>query len=80
MDLLDRLADFTVPPVPEAPRFAAGVRRKLHPRLLAGHVAAFALAAMPWAIGQMLPALAAAVRFTVTGTWPSAERPDRGAR
>jgi len=80
MDLLDRLADFTVPPVPEAPRFAAGVRRKLHPRLLAGHVAAFALAAMPWAIGQLLVALVAAMRFTVTGSWPVGREADTGER
>jgi len=60
MDLLESLAEVNVPPVPEAPEFTAGVRRKLHPRLLAAHVAGFALQALPWA----------AVRFSVTGTWP----------
>ena len=46
MDLLEQLADVSVPPVPTAPDFNAGVRRKLHPRLLVVHVAEFACGAM----------------------------------
>jgi hypothetical protein len=70
MDLLESLAEVSVPPVPEAPEFTAGVRRKLHPRLLAAHVAGFALQALPWAAVQFVTAVLAAVRFSVTGTWP----------
>ena len=70
MDLLDSLAEVGVPPVPEAPAFTAGVRRKLHPRLLAAHVAGFALQALPWAAVQFVAAVLAALRFSVTGTWP----------
>lgn len=71
MDLLDQLATADVPPVPEAGPFAAGLRRKLHPRLLALHVAEFALGATAWAAGHLFTALAAAVRYTVTGSWPA---------
>jgi hypothetical protein len=46
------------------------VRRKLHPRLLALHVLEFAFGATAWALVHMTAALAAAVRFTLTGTWP----------
>lgn len=77
MDLLETLAAVEVPPVPAAPGFTAGVRRKLHPRLLAGHVAAFALQALPWAAMQFVEAVFAAVRFSVTGTWPQ-RRDDSG--
>lgn len=77
MDLLETLAAVEVPPVPAAPGFTAGVRRKLHPRLLAGHVAAFALQALPWAAMQFVLAVFAAVRFSVTGTWPES-RDDSG--
>lgn len=75
-DLLDRLADVDVPPVPTAPEFTAGVRRKLHPRLLAAHVAGFALQALPWAAVQFVGAVLAVVRFSLTGSWPR----QRGAR
>jgi hypothetical protein len=75
-DLLDRLADLDVPPVPTAVQFTAGVRRKLHPRLLAAHVAGFALQALPWAAVQFVEAVLAAVRFSLTGSWPRR----RGAR
>ena len=71
MDLLESLAEVDVPPVPTAPEFSAGVRRKLHPRLLAAHVAGFALLALPWAAVQFLTVVLAAVRYSVTGTWPS---------
>jgi hypothetical protein len=70
MDLLETLAAVEVPPVPAAPEFTAGVRRKLHPRLLAGHVAAFALQALPWAAIQFVMVVFAVVRFSVTGGWP----------
>ena len=71
MDLLDQLATADVPPVPEAGSFTAGVRRKLHPRLLAFHVAEFALGATAWAAGHLFMALVAAVQYTVTGSWPA---------
>jgi hypothetical protein len=74
MDLLDHLADVEVPPTPAAPVFTDGVRRKLHPRLLALHVAEFALGATVWAAGHMLVALFAAVVYTVTGSWPRSTR------
>jgi hypothetical protein len=78
MDVLDRLADVAVPPVPAARSFTAGVRRKLNPRLLAVHVIEFALGATGWAVLHMAGALLAAVRYTVTGTWPpSHEEKDR---
>jgi hypothetical protein len=70
MDLLERLVDAEVPPVPAARDFTAGVRRKLHPRLLALHVAEFALGATAWAVRHMLVALFAAILYTVTGSWP----------
>ena len=56
MDLLESLAHADVPPVPAASEFTAGVRRKLHPRLLAAHVAGFALQALPWAAVQFVTA------------------------
>jgi hypothetical protein len=74
MDPLELLADVAVPPVPAPREFATGVRRKLHPRLLAFHVAEFALAATAWAAGHMLVALFAAVVYTVTGSWPRSTR------
>jgi hypothetical protein len=70
MDPFDKLAEIDVPPVPAAQTFTAGVRRKLHPRLLALHVLEFAFGATAWALVHMTAALAAAVRFTLTGTWP----------
>jgi hypothetical protein len=72
---LDRLADVAVPPAPSAPTFTAGVRRKLHPRLLALHILQFAFGATAWALVHMAGALSAALRYTLTGTWP-----DRGER
>jgi hypothetical protein len=72
MDLLEQLADVSVPPVPASRTFTDGVRRKLHPRLLALHVAEFALGALCWGARHMLVALFAAVVYTVTGGWPQA--------
>lgn len=72
MDLLERLGDAAVPEVPAAREFAAGVRRKLHPRLLALHVAEFAFGATAWGARHMLVALFAAVFFSATGSWPRA--------
>jgi hypothetical protein len=77
MDLLESLAEVDVPPVPAAPEFSAGVRAKLHPRLLVAHVAGFALQALPWAAVQFLTAVLAAVRFSVTGTWPQRRAVER---
>ena len=74
MDLLERLADVSVPPVPAAGTLAAGVRRKLHPRLLALHVAEFAVGATAWAARHMLIALFAALVYTVSGRWPQAAK------
>ena len=74
MDLLeqiaDRLVDTDVPPVPE--RFEAGVRRKLHPRLLASHVVEFAVFAMAAGLWHMATALVAAMHYTLVGSWPAA--------
>jgi hypothetical protein len=76
MDPFEKLAEIDVPPVPAARTFTAGVRRKLHPRLLALHVLEFAFGATAWALVHMTAALAAAVRYTLTGTWP--DRTKRG--
>ena len=73
MDPFEQLAEIEVPPVPAARTFTAGVRRKLHPRLLALHLIEFAFGATGWALVHMAAALSAAVRYTLTGTWP-----DRG--
>jgi len=70
MDLLDQLALADVPPVPAAPTFDAGVRRRLHPRLLAAQLVEFALGATGWAAWHLLAALAAGLVYTVTGSWP----------
>ena len=70
LDPLERLAALDVPPVPPAPTFTAGVRRKLHPRLLALHILEFAFGATAWALVHMAAALGAALRYTLTGTWP----------
>lgn len=70
MDLLERLGDAEVPEVPAAREFTAGVRRKLHPRLLALHVVEFACGATAWGVRHMLVALFAAVIFSATGAWP----------
>ncbi len=72
-DPLEQLANVTVPPVPDAATLRTGVRRKLNPRLLALHVIEFAIGATAWAVVHMAAALAAALRYTVTGRWP--ERP-----
>jgi len=74
MDVLERLADVSVPPVPAAGNLAAGMRRKLHPRLLALHVAEFAVGATAWAARHMLIALFAAVVYTVSGRWPQSAK------
>jgi len=57
MDLLEKLADVSVPPVPAAKTFIAGVRRKLHPRLLAVHIVEFAFGAMSCAVLHLFAAL-----------------------
>ena len=86
MDLLEQLANSTVPPVPAAPKFASGVRRKLHPRLLAMHIVEFAFGGMAWSMLHLFTALAAAAHYTLTGRWPAAPRtaersdPDGGGR
>lgn len=74
MDPLERLAEWDVPPVPAAKTFTAGVRRKLHPRLLVLHIVEFAFGATTWALMHMAAALSAAVRYTVTGRWPDRDR------
>ncbi|NDC52760.1 MAG: hypothetical protein EBZ74_00365 [Planctomycetia bacterium] len=71
---LEHLAAIEVPPVPSARTFTAGVRRKLHPRLLALHILQFAFGATTWALVHMTAALAAAARYTLTGTWPDREK------
>jgi hypothetical protein len=75
MDPFEQLAGEKVPPVPAARTFSAGVRRKLHPRLLALHVIEFAFGATCWAVVHMAAALAAAARYTLTGTWPPRDQP-----
>jgi hypothetical protein len=70
MDPFEQLAGEKVPPVPTARTFTDGVRRKLHPRLLVLHVIEFAFGATWWAVMHMTTALAAAARYTLTGTWP----------
>lgn len=77
-DPLEQLAKVTVPPVPDASTLRAGVHRRLNPRLLALHVMEFAIGATTWAVVHMAAALAAALRYTVTGRWP--ERPQDGER
>ena len=64
-----------MPPVPAARTFTDGVRRKLHPRLLVLHVIEFAFGATCWAVLHMATALAAAARYTLTGSWPPREQP-----
>lgn len=71
MDPLERLSSDDVPPVPDAAILRAGARRKLHPRLLAQQLLEFAVWAMLWAAMHLTGALMAAVRYTVTGTWPT---------
>ena len=71
MDMLEQLAAAPVPPVPMAPQFTAGVRRKLHPRLLTLHILEFAVGGMLWSLLHLLTALAAAAHYTVTGVWPA---------
>ena len=70
MDLLEQLSEARVPPVPQAKRFNDGVRRKLHPRLLALHIVEFAFGATGWAGMHLCAALFASLHFTVTGKWP----------
>jgi len=74
MDVLDRLANVAVPPVPASRTFTAGVRRKLNPRLLAMHLVEFALGATAWAVVHMAAAVLAAMQYTVTGSWPKGGR------
>lgn len=69
-DPFEQLSQLEVPPMPAAQTLRAGVRRKLNPRLLALHVIEFALGATSWALVHMAAALAAAIRYTVTGRWP----------
>ena len=69
MDMLEKLANVPVPPVPEAKPFDAGMRRKLHPRLLAAHIVEFAFEAMPMALLCMIESMCAAIQFTITGSW-----------
>jgi len=70
MDLLEKLADVSVPPVPAAKTFIAGVRRKLHPRLLAVHIVEFAFGAMSCAVLHLFAALFGAMEYTLRGSWP----------
>lgn len=71
MDPLETLASIDVPPPPSPRRFDAGVRRKLHPRLLLSHLLEFAFGATVWALFHMATAAGAALRYTLTGRWPS---------
>ena len=75
MDPFEQLAGEKVPPVPAARTFTDGVRRKLHPRLLVLHVVEFAFGATCWAVLHMAAALAAAARYTLTGSWPPRDQP-----
>ena len=75
MDPFEQLAGEKVPPVPAAQTFRDGVRRKLHPRLLVLHVVEFAFGATCWAVVHMAAALAAATRYTLTGSWPPRDQP-----
>lgn len=77
LETLEKLAEIEVPPVPAAKIFTAGVRRKLHPRLLVLHILEFALGATTWALVHMAAALSAAVQFTLTGRWPDRDRRPR---
>jgi hypothetical protein len=75
-DPLEQLANVTVPPVPDTATLRTGVRRKLNPRLLALHVVEFAIGATAWAVVHLAAALAAALRYTVTGRWPDRPKTD----
>jgi len=77
MDLLEKLADVSVPPVPAAKTFIAGVRRKLHPRLLAVHIVEFAFGAMSCAVLHLFEALFGAMEYTLRGSWPEASIRDQ---
>lgn len=73
-DPFEQLSQVRVPPMPAAQTLRAGVRRKLNPRLLTLHVVEFAFGATSWALLHMAAALAAAIRYTVTGRWPPADK------
>ena len=77
MDLLEKLADVSVTPVPAAKTFIAGVRRKLHPRLLAVHIVEFAFGAMSCAVLHLFAALFGAMEYTLRGSWPEASIRDQ---
>jgi hypothetical protein len=70
-DLLERLAEATVPPLPAD--FDRAVHQRLNRTLVVGQLAEFACVALPCALAEFARALAAATLFTSSGKYPAAE-------
>jgi hypothetical protein len=71
-DLFDQLAASDVPPAP--PQLERGVHQRLNRALLVQHLFEFVLCGLPCLAAQFVPAVLAAVKFTITGRYP--KRPD----
>ncbi|HVX14404.1 MAG TPA: hypothetical protein VHC22_24670 [Pirellulales bacterium] len=68
-DLLERLAETTVPPLPAD--FDRAVHQRLNRTLVVGHLIDFAVVALPMALAEFARAVAAAALYTLSGRYPA---------
>jgi hypothetical protein len=77
-DLFERLADLPVPPPPET--FNTALHQRLNRRLLASHLADFALHGFGFAVWHFAQAVGGLMRLTLTGQLkPRSDDPPRSA-
>ena len=70
-DLLERLAETTVPPLPAD--FDRSVHQRLNRTLVVGQLVEFVCVALPCSFVEFLRAMAAAAVYTSSGRYPASE-------
>ena len=68
-DLLEQLADTTVPPLPAD--FDRSVHQRLNRTLLVGQLIEFVCLALPLALAELARATVAAAIYTLSGRYPA---------
>jgi hypothetical protein len=68
-DLLERLAETAVPPLPAD--FDRAVHQRLNRTLVVGHLIDFAAVALPMALVEFARAAIAAALYTLSGRYPT---------
>jgi hypothetical protein len=74
-DLLEQLAETTVPPLPAD--FDRSVHQRLNRTLVVGQLVEFVCVALPCSLAELARAMVAAAVYTSSGRYPAAQDPTK---